>query len=72
MEGVEEWKVGNQQWEYLATLAKDIGNIVLAVLVIGQFLLEKGIDRSLFLWGIGSSVMLYVTGFLLTFFHTKE
>jgi hypothetical protein len=71
MEG-EEWKMGNRQWEYLVGLARDMGNMVLAVLVIGQFVLEKGIDPSLFLWGIGISIGAYVAGFLLTFLVNEE
>lgn len=64
--------MGNRQWEYLVTMSRDIGNIVVAVLVIGQFVVEKGINPSLFLWGAVISGGAYVLGFTLTYFFAKE
>lgn len=65
-------RMENRQWEYLATLARDIGNINLAVLVIGQFILEKGINRILLLQGIAASATFYVAGFFFTFLCKEE
>lgn len=72
MDAVGGRRMGNRQWEYLATLARDVGNINLAVLVIGQFVLEKGIDRVLLARGLVASIVLYVIGFGLTFYLKRE
>lgn len=64
--------MGSRQWEYLSTVAREVGNINLAVLVIGQYVLEQGIDRSLFVWGILLSIGAYLVGFLITYLFNRE
>jgi hypothetical protein len=61
-----------RQWEYLSTVFREVGNVFLAVLVIGQFVLEQGIEWPRFLWGIAISIALYGFGFAATFLPDEE